>query len=117
VTTVGVVELSVAASKQEVVRAVSVAEEVFVPTKPRLNAVGITPVPAWQRRYKILLVVTDVAVVALALAAAQFVRLGRPDVPVEAASAYEAAAYYAVLSYYTVLSLFVGAIWLGLLAG
>ena len=72
----------------------SVAEEVFAPAKPRLSAVGNTPVPTWQRRYKVLLVVTDVVVVVLALAAAQFVRLGGPDVPAEAASVY-----YSVLSY------------------
>jgi exopolysaccharide biosynthesis polyprenyl glycosylphosphotransferase len=65
----------------------------------------------WQRRYKWILVVGDVAVVTLALAAAQVVRLGKPDQAPEAAWAY-----YSVFSYYSVLSVYVAAIWLGLLA-
>jgi exopolysaccharide biosynthesis polyprenyl glycosylphosphotransferase len=90
---------------------VSVAEEVFAPAKPRLTAVGSATATVWQRRYKWLLVVTDVAVVTLALAGAQVVRLGKPDQAPEAAWAY-----YSVFSYYSVLSVYVAAIWLGLLA-
>jgi exopolysaccharide biosynthesis polyprenyl glycosylphosphotransferase len=65
----------------------------------------------WQRRYKWILIATDVAVVTLALAGAQIARLGKPDQAPALASAY-----YSVFSYYSVLSIYVAAIWLGLLA-
>jgi exopolysaccharide biosynthesis polyprenyl glycosylphosphotransferase len=90
---------------------VSVAEEVFAPAKPRLTAVGSVTASVWQRRYKWILIATDVAVVTLALAGAQIARLGKPDQAPELASAY-----YSVFSYYSVLSIYVAAIWLGLLA-
>jgi exopolysaccharide biosynthesis polyprenyl glycosylphosphotransferase len=90
---------------------VSVAEEVFAPAKPRLTAVGSATALVWQRRYRWILVATDVVVVTLALAFAQVVRLGKPDLDPQAAHAY-----YSVFSYYSVLSIYVAAIWLGLLA-
>ncbi|MGX9790280.1 sugar transferase [Mycobacterium sp. MMS18-G62] len=89
----------------------SVAEEVFAPAKPRLSAVRTATATVWQRRYKWILVASDVVVVTLALAIAQVVRLGKPDQAPEAAWAY-----YSVFSYYSVLSVYVAAIWLGLLA-
>jgi exopolysaccharide biosynthesis polyprenyl glycosylphosphotransferase len=90
---------------------VSVAEEVFAPVKPRLKAVPNTTGPAWQRRYKLVLIATDVVVVALALMCAQFARLGLPAAP-----RGDSSVYYPLLSYYTVLSIFVAIIWLALLA-
>jgi len=90
---------------------VSVAEDRVAFAKQPLHVVKPAEGPVWQRRYKLALVVTDVLVIILALAAAQLVKLGRPD---GAAATNEV--YYSVLSYYTVLSMYVAAVWLALLA-
>jgi exopolysaccharide biosynthesis polyprenyl glycosylphosphotransferase len=84
---------------------VSVAEDVVSPITSTMKAILPTAGAAWQRRYVLTLILTDVAVVLLALAGAQMVRLGRPVTTLDAATVY-----------YLVLSLFVAAIWLGLLA-
>lgn len=90
----------------------SVAEDHVALAKRPLGVVNPSEGPAWQRRYKIALVATDVLVVITALAAAQLVRLGRPDGTTAAADHV----YYSVLSYYTVLSAYVAIVWLALLA-
>lgn len=90
----------------------SVAEEVYAPAKrpvPRLAPVGASNGSAWQKRYRLALIVTDVFVVILALIAAQLVRLGRPDLAMGAADFW-------VFSYYSLLSVIVAATWLALLA-
>lgn len=61
--------------------------------------------PRWQRRYIRALVVIDVVVVMAALACAQMVRLGRPITDLDPLSIY-----------FAILSLFVGGVWLIVLA-
>jgi exopolysaccharide biosynthesis polyprenyl glycosylphosphotransferase len=84
---------------------VRVAEDTDTPVKPQLTEVRPVGGPTWLRRYASTLIATDVAVVILALACAQMVRLGRPVTALDIASLY-----------YSMLSLIVAAIWLGLLA-
>lgn len=86
-----------------------VAEEAFTPAKPRLTKIGTAHGAAWQKSYRLALIVTDVIVVGLALVAAQFVRLGAPD-------AMHDGAYVWVFSYYSLMSIIVAGTWLALLA-
>ncbi len=92
----------------------SVAEELFVPKAspaPPVRAVAPLADRAWQTRYRWCLIAFDLLVVVLALASAQFVKLGTPDASLEFTSTY-----LHVFSYYSVLSLFVAVIWLAMLA-
>ena len=83
----------------------SVAEEVSAPAKSPPQAVHPADGPQWQRRYIRALVVTDVVVVMAALACAQMVKLGRPVTALDPVSIY-----------FAILSVFVGGIWVALLA-
>jgi len=82
----------------------SVAEEVSAPAKSP-QAVHPADGPQWQRRYIRALVVTDVVVVMAALACAQMVKLGRSVTALDPVSIY-----------FAILSVFVGGIWVALLA-
>lgn len=61
--------------------------------------------PAWKRRYRRALILTDVTVVAIAMAGAQMVSLGLPVNSTDIASVY-----------YSILSVLVATIWLTMLA-
>jgi len=63
------------------------------------------PRPQWKRRYSRALILTDVTVVAIAMAGAQMVNLGLPVTATDIASVY-----------YSILSVLVAAIWLTMLA-
>jgi hypothetical protein len=68
-----------------------VAEELFVPEAslaPPVRAVAPLADRAWQTRYRWCLIAFDLVVVVLALAGAQFVKLGTPDASLEFTSTY-----------------------------
>lgn len=87
----------------------SLAEEVIAPARATRGAFGTAGGPAggpqWQQRYVRALVVTDVIVVVLAMAAAQTIKLG-----------YSITALDPLQIYFSILSVFVAGIWLALLS-
>lgn len=83
----------------------SVAEEAYAPSKTPLRQVRSSEGPRWQRRYIRALVVTDVIVVIAAMATAQMIKLGTPITALDPLQIY-----------FSFLSLFVGGIWVALLA-
>ena len=81
----------------------SVADDLAAPVETSLSAVP-SDGPRWQRRYVRLLIGIDILVVTAALACAQTVKLGAPG---DAGP---------VWTYFSILSVFVGGIWLALIA-
>ena len=93
------------ASKQKGWGTLSLTEEALALTDVPVTASRRSGGPRWQRRYVKVLVVSDIVVVALALVAAQTVRLGRPITATDPASIY-----------FSILSVLIACIWLSLLA-
>jgi exopolysaccharide biosynthesis polyprenyl glycosylphosphotransferase len=83
----------------------SVAEGAPARTVSPLRAVRTGDGPRWQRRYIRALVLTDVLVVIIAMACAQMIKLGTPITNLDPLQIY-----------FSFLSLFVGGIWVALLA-
>ncbi|MCP9273798.1 sugar transferase [Mycolicibacterium arenosum] len=83
----------------------SLVEGAAVGTDSPLRAVRAGEGPRWQRRYIRALVVTDVLVVTAAMACAQMIKLGTPITALDPLQIY-----------FSFLSLFVGGIWVALLA-
>ena len=83
----------------------SVAEGLPVRAASPLRSVSTGDGPRWQRRYIRALVVIDILVVVIAMATAQMVKLGTPITALDPLQIY-----------FSILSLFVGGIWVALLA-
>jgi exopolysaccharide biosynthesis polyprenyl glycosylphosphotransferase len=85
---------------------VSVAQESIATARPPVRAVWPTAEkPTWQRRYRLALIVTDLAAVTVGVFGAQMVRLGRPITSLDLASIY-----------YSLVSVLVVTTWMLLLA-
>ena len=81
------------------------AESLVQSTAPAPSAEARASRAGWRTRYRQAVILTDITVIAVALACAQMVKLGRPVTATDAVSVY-----------YLILSAFVATIWLAMLA-